>query len=161
MSKGTDERLKKACELFVVNGIINPVEGYSFEEAMKQAGYSQTYARKSAYLVRAKVGTQDLIDREKEKFEAKRLWDLEQIEREFIEQYIKADKAADRTNALRALESLMKRHGGYREDAPNPAREYERRKFTESKEIELRQFVERLTRQLAVGEIPPEEVENE
>ncbi len=120
-----NERLKRACALYVQRAIKKPEQGYTFENAMVEAGYSKSYARKSAHLVRANIGTQAIIDAEKAKIEARALWDVERIEQEFISQYAKADKANDATNALRALENVCKMHGGFTENQPNPQRVFE------------------------------------
>jgi phage terminase small subunit len=71
MNKLKEERLSDKAEMaahnYVTRGIIGAEAGYSWPQAMRDAGYTELYIRKNGYLIRRKDKVNELIEKTKAK----------------------------------------------------------------------------------------------
>lgn len=107
------DRLRISVDKYIKGMYVDNTPKYSWLQALKDAGYTHKYAHGhcSELWKRAK----HLIDARVDEIKENWSYTLEWIDQQFRDQYAECGTKGDRTNAIRCLEGLTKRKGGFTE----------------------------------------------
>jgi hypothetical protein len=109
--KNKDDREALAIANWIKNIVVKPVEGYSWVQAMTEAGYSSKYANDQGYKVKARC--QDRIDAKTEKVLNKKQYNLEYWQEQLTDLYSECRADKDKTNAKGLVDMGIKLNQGY------------------------------------------------
>ena len=105
------ERLSIAAGIYVTEVYVKHTPKYSWLQALKDAGYSISYA--NARLADLWVKAETWIAEQKEKLIIKAEWDLIWLDQEFKDLYQECRSMSDKTNAKGCLDSMSRRLSGF------------------------------------------------
>lgn len=114
-SKLTDKQ-RVGVENYCLHYLENREEGYTWAQALRDAGLKPNYVNKAAFLIWGKVRTQELIEAKKAELLAKSKYDIEIWKEDVINTKDRAKTAENYTAEQRAQDMLGKNLGAFEKD---------------------------------------------
>lgn len=107
----TIKRLELAADRYMNGMYIEHITGYTWVQALRDAGYSESYTQARCADLWTKA--QPMIDELRKTLEIKQNWDLEWIDNEYKDLYNECRGKSDKTNAKGCLDSMSRRLAGF------------------------------------------------
>lgn len=108
---GISDKAQLATDHYIANVIINPVEGYSWTQAMRDAGYAASTTDKQGLRVWGIVGVQEQIEAARAEIRAKSEDIAAEVARMYREGYAVADKQKNSTGMATNTTGLARLNG--------------------------------------------------
>ena len=109
--KSAHHKLMQAAKNYVNGVYIEHIPHYSWVQALRDAGYKESYAMKQCSTLWGSA--EQYIDEIQQTVERKQSYDLAWVDSEFRSLYDECRKKGDKTNAKGCLDSLTRRLSGF------------------------------------------------